>query len=393
MDDREKAALIGSVVTKRRKEAISTPMPHDGLTIAIGTAPRGLSLASETRLSKAALLYADRVVLYSSAAAMLGSAQALGGMTDDELIAFARQLGPILDADGVNGQAAIDLWEHLRAKRRRSRQEIVMLEGFKRNAREAVAGFAATANDLLEQAGGLELQVGVSAGLIEVDPLVREDDDELLGAYLGKLAEILGESGVHPLFDDETGALVREVVGQGLFEISASANRRGRQAAAATGFIARMPALPRASMDQVIEVRGELSEPLIRFRRAVIRIARMMEADLRSEDLAGETQDLYDSEVAPVLEEIAAAFTSNAYIRELLGVAFGDVKALLAEGAGLVAGVANPAHLSSLASAGLGLAGSVLSPAAVAAWKAREAREAARHEELFFLYRANASLA
>ena len=66
VSDRGKAAQVGKVIGQRRGHAVPLQRPGDGLTIAVGTSPQGLSLANEARLAKAALLYADRVVLYQS---------------------------------------------------------------------------------------------------------------------------------------------------------------------------------------------------------------------------------------------------------------------------------------------------------------------------------------
>jgi len=56
----------------------------DDVRIAITTSPSGISLASETRLLKPALLYADHVTLYSPTAALLVSTRSVGEMGEEE---------------------------------------------------------------------------------------------------------------------------------------------------------------------------------------------------------------------------------------------------------------------------------------------------------------------
>jgi len=391
LSDREKAAQIGEIIGQRREHAVPSGQPGGGLTIAVGTSPQGLSLANEARLAKAALLYADQVVLYSPSAVLLASAEQLGHLDVDGLIAFLRQVAPALGEQGA--LEACDRFEQLRRKRHKSRDEILAIERFKMMAREAASGFATAAETMLAQAGAEELQPALDAGVLRLDPLLAADSSNVAAAYLGKLGELLAQSDVHVVFDDETGGLVRAGVAEGLFEVSAGAERRGKQAAAATGFIGRMPALPRASMKQVLDVREELREPLGRFRPAVIRLARLIEGGMLSGDVAAEIQDIYDADVAPALEDIAAAFTRDAYLRELLGAAFDDVRTLLACGAGLVAGIADPAHLPALASDALGVGAAAIPIASKALYRVKAGREAARQDHLYFLYRANQELA
>jgi hypothetical protein len=390
LNDREKAAQLGEVIGQRRGRAVPSGQTGGGLTIAVGTSPQGLSLANEARLAKAALLYADQVVLYSPSAVLLASAEQLGHLDVDGLIAFIRQVAPALGEQKM--VEACDLFEQVRRKRHKSRDEILAIGRFKTIAQEAASGFATAAETMLAEAGAAELQPALDAGVLRLDPLLTPDSSDFAEAYLGKLGELLAQPDVHLVFDDETGDLVRAGVAEGLFEVSAGAERRGKQAAAATGFIGRMPALPRASMEQVLDVREELREPLGRFRPAVIRLARLIEGGMLSDDFAEEVQDIYDSEVAPALEDIAGAFTRDAYLRELLGAAFDDVKTLLACGAGLVAGIANPAHLPALASDALGVGAAAIPIASKALYRVKAGRDAARQDHLYFLYRANQEL-
>jgi hypothetical protein len=92
-DETGAAAEIGRLVTNRRGDAVRTPEPR-GLTIAIGTAAHGLTLDAETRLAKAAILYADHIILFNPTAAMLASAQHLGSLDDDQMIGFLRLMAP-----------------------------------------------------------------------------------------------------------------------------------------------------------------------------------------------------------------------------------------------------------------------------------------------------------
>src|SRR4051812_17476518 len=97
--------------------------------IAIMTAPsEGISLASEIRLLKPALLYADHVTLYSPAATLLQSTAAVG-LSTDATLELMRQVAPQLDP---NVTRSLEVYDQLRAKKHKTRSEIQTMLGFRR---------------------------------------------------------------------------------------------------------------------------------------------------------------------------------------------------------------------------------------------------------------------
>lgn len=391
--DVQLASALGQVVLAQRG-SLPARSASGGLTIAIGTYPRSsLSLDVETRLAKAALLYADRVVLYSAIATGLASLDALGRLDDDGVISFLRQVGPAIGNPTI--LEACDLYEDLRKKRNRSRQEILAAARFKKILRDSASEFAEVAYQAMESAGAADLTLAVDAGFVEIDPLIApdtEDSDAFAQAYFEKLAALLEDAHVYPLFDDETGSLLRACVAEGWLDLPPGGERRGKQAAVAADFIERMPALPRATMAEVLDVRRELSDPLERFRGAVIRLSRLVESPLLEADFQREVEDVYKSEVAPALTEIRQAFANNAYVRELAALTAEEVQKLIGAGAALTLGLAGVAHLPGLAAASVGVASTAASEAAKAAFNLKHARDEARGNQVFFLYSANKML-
>jgi hypothetical protein len=397
MDANRAARDLGHLVAQSRGRLPASTAAND-LTIAIGTSPGGLSLAADTRLSKAALLYADRVILYSPSAVMLASAEALGELDNSGMVAFLRAIAPSLEG-GSTTLRACDEYELLQRKRHRSRAEIIATIKFEQILRHAVRDLGDAGANLVQQAGGTELAVAIAAGVVEIDPLLdpvvdsRSDvPDELLHAYTRKLDSLLWDPRVYPLFDDATGDLVRSHVAEGLFKLSAGANRRGKQAATAAAFVARMPALPHASMTDVLDIRSELADARTRFRAAVIRLSKLLDSTLVGEDLAAELQDIYDAEVAPALEDIAEAFLTRAYLREFLATAAEDVRSLITQGAGITLGLAGLGHLPALTATSVGIAAAGASLATEMKLKVSRAREVGTANQLYFLYEADQRL-
>lgn len=245
-------------------------MATESLNIVIATTPTGLTLQEEIRLAKPALLYGDRVTLYSPAAMMLASAEQVAALDDDGLVEFLRLAGSAIGPEA--GQVA-DVYEQLRHKSRRSKDELQQLLGMKRLLREMAGKLQAAVLPMLQQAGADELAPAINAGLLGIDPLVSEftdDQDALVNAFVDKLRELLVSRAAYPLFDEQVGGLVRAGIDEGMFELGRTARRRGKHVGLASDFIARVPAFPEASIAESLMCatscagRSDVSERLSR---------------------------------------------------------------------------------------------------------------------------------
>lgn len=365
------------------------------LSIVISTSPgAGITLAEEIRLAKPALLYGDKVTLYSPTAAMLLSVGHIAELDDDGLMTFLEAVGPSL------GPAAPTLFAQFRAlatKRHRTRQELQALGQMKRALRQMAMEIGERYEELLEDAGAAELIPAIEAGLVEIDPIVMDehvgDDDILIKSYMDKLKSLLVARTSYPLFDEDTGTLVRAAVGEGMFDLGATAKRRGKQAATATDYITRVPAFPGATIAEVLDIRSELAKPLVRFRSAVADLSREVEAAAHDEDFAAEVADLYVTEVEPVLLELREAVETNTYLRQLLGKVSSDAKTFIAGPAVLTLGLIGWTELSAVVAAGVTTGAAATAAAAEAAVAKRQGKREAERSQLFLLYQTQELLA
>ncbi|MEJ7567441.1 MAG: hypothetical protein WKF41_04165 [Gaiellaceae bacterium] len=356
-----------------------------GLNIVVATAPAGLTLEEEIRLAKPALLYGDHVTLYSPAAMMLASAEQVAALDDDGLAEFLR-----LASDAIPGAEQLaDVYEQLRDKRRRSRAELQQLLGIKRLLREMAFDLQGTVVPMLEKAGATELVPAIEAGLLGIDPLLSEfsdDEDALISAFVEKLRDLLVGRAAYPLFDAQVGSLVRAGVDEGMFEVGATARRRGKNVGIASDLIARVPAFPEATIAEILDIREELRGPLGRFRGAVSGFAARVETAAHEEDFTAEVADLYLAEIAPVVDEIREAVKTNAYLRQLTGKARSSVDELLALGGGVTLGLMGLTDTAAVASVVVGAGAAAARVAVVAATERVDRSAAIERDRLFFLY-------
>lgn len=382
--DSQAAVTVAETLTALSPRSVRARVDGD-VEITVSTSPAGLTLAKDIKLLKPALLYADHVTLYSPTAALLSSGRAVGAMGEVGAIELLRAVGPQIQPRSVE---ALELYEQLRCLARPSKGQRRAIREMKQLLLDCAAEVAEKMHGLSAAAGITELQPALDAGLVTIDPLVRErdgGDGALERAYLERLRMLLRSGHAYPLFDDVTGDLVRAALADGVWELGTTPRRRGKQVAAAAQLMDSLPTFPQASMSEVLDVRDSLRSPLRNFRAAVIQMERDIAAAAHEPDFTGEVEELYLEKVAPALEEIHEAIRSDRYLRALMEAGVADAHTYTT--GVLAVAVALFTHIPHLAVAGTGLATSAVSAAAKAAWKRSEGKREAERHQLFFLYR------
>jgi hypothetical protein len=244
----------------------------------------------------------DHVTLLSPRARLISAASSLEGASTKDLIAvfaeFARrvpqepqvmavlpQLGPLLtviEDPLLRTLLPSDALADVEAA-------LSELESVKRSMREAVAEIEANAY-------AEELRRAEHADLLFIDSLVPEPSDrqylralrrhmrgvpwsngrgangliEVLSARVGRLLE---EGRSLPLLDGEIGDLARRGLLEGVFREGGGIRARAAHAGMAAGLLGRLPSFPLAKMDEVLDIREALRDPLVRFRSEVVEMS------------------------------------------------------------------------------------------------------------------------
>lgn len=355
------------------------------MNVVIGVAPTSkFSLENELRLIKPALLYGDRVTLYSPATSLVAMAATIGELSDDEKVDFVAEVVPTVSPDQAEDTLLVlNAFRELRRMRRRSPEQILLVEKVRRQLNVAWDIIRERMDDMVAASGANELVPAMEMGLLEVDVLLRGEDFSLeliLQEFVDRLAKSLTSDVAYPLFDDQAGSLVEAHVAEGLIVPTESADARGRQVGAAAAFMSRLPAFPAATVREILDIRNELREPLVRFRAAMIEVTQTLGARSFEGGFAGEVEQIYVEKVGPTLLEIGEAVQENRYIRELLGEATTDMKTILT--GVLTFGLTRTSDMAPLIAGGAAAA----TAAVTAAWNTAAERRRIRQQHFYLLY-------
>lgn len=328
-----------------------------------------ITVAPELELVKAALLYGDRVVLISPTTTMLLGVEALEHFSPTQQIELIRQVAPyLMEANDLRGfQSGIEQIDELLKVTSGARSPASRLVRGK--LQQALAPAKTQLVDVVSELSSRsaldQLAAARAAGLVEIDSMDPGNAVNLLAwcviaaklaergrqqssgyvsqmmeTFMAKLSTHLSSGREYLIFDEAIAGLVDAAIREGLLKPAKGPAGRSAQAMAASALMDRLPTFPGATVDEVVDIRSELSVPLTQFRGAMASVAKDFTSEAWERGFEDEVQDAWVGTVHPALESIEAAVQDN---RSLLAIASGVVGAgkasfpgLLLVGAGLM---------------------------------------------------------
>ncbi|HVF14199.1 MAG TPA: hypothetical protein VM942_06335, partial [Acidimicrobiales bacterium] len=281
------------------------------------------SLEPAAELLKAAIVYGDEVLLHSPTAILLASVATLSNLSPADLIPVMRGVAPSLGDAGtafarqmdeldstLGSDSAKALMQLLLDPTPGMRDLLATLDGEAANQleenshqlREVQQELDRVVEEQLESAGVASVMPAIDAGLLKLAPVDATED--LFDGYIDALWSILRDPRYFPLFDDQIADLVDAAVRVGMLNPSSKMRARGRQAGVATGFLARLPTFPRASMDEIVDIRAELDRPLVRFRAEMVNVADGLGVEAFEPEFDQAAEEAWMSKVHPALLEL-----------------------------------------------------------------------------------------
>jgi hypothetical protein len=408
--------------SKKRRGRAGPPPTSAAPKVHVKVAVADTDLRVATRLVKPAVLYADRVTIYSPAASMMSAVAELGRVTDPrqqllltlEIVKEVPQLaGQLHVPDETLEQLKAFLTVDPRLVRRigalhGARDQIDQLYdqlgGLDSIWQQQMPEAIANAKDTL---GADELLVAVQAGAVKIadlgdtptseviaDSLRRATGvstgtslDDLILGFTARIVEMLGEHRTFPLLDAQSSGLVRALEKEAALAPSPHALHRGAEVASAASFMGYVPYFPDLPMDEVLDLRKSLSKPLVRFRGALSKLSREFESRPIDEAFEAEVEDTWRTQVAPALADIREALAEHGLLSEAASIALGDPRRLVVEAGGVLAAAHGEVlSLSALLTTGLAAGLPLADIAGRALQQSREAKRGARKSAFYFLH-------
>ncbi len=365
---------------KKRKRAHNRPhVPqvksrgNESFRMVVAANPgTGVTVAPELDLVKAALLYGDTVTLISPVTTMLLGVEALQRFSTHRQIELMRRVAPVLlPAEEVPGfeQGVEHIDQFLRTTARGSTGAaralraglLQQLQPMQEQLSNAVKGIGheagideltnARATGILQienadPGDAMDLLVACIVSAKLADAAQQLDDSHMkriITTFVQKLSKHLSSGREYLIFDEPIASLTQAAIREGVFSPAKGPAGRSAQAMTASALMGRLPTFPTASVDEVLDIRTELTPSLTQFRASMVTISKTFTSAAWEEDFEDEVHDAWVESVLPAVEAIDASVQDNS---SLLALANG------------VAGAANMSY-PGLAIAAAGLLGHV----------------------------------
>lgn len=276
-----------------------------------------ISLETELRMVRSALLYADRVELIAPSVSMVWALRPLADVSDDNVLRRIASLDPRTFV--ALGMPATHVTEAKKMMRRAARQRpgSAFREQMEREWLPVVGAMREQANLALtaDDAATFDLALKSGALVIHGEKFTYDGDtDEQVDWFIGQIEAGLADPSSALMLDSFTAERVRQE--KALSFSGEGTAARSRRATLGTGLIERLPAFPDAPMALVLEARDELEEGRAKYRSATKTLAATLESHALEETLPHEIDEVWNDEVRPALESLDKSVSATQLARE-----------------------------------------------------------------------------
>lgn len=280
----------------------------------------------ETELVKAAILYGDRVDLFSVGFSFFTDVDVeIEHMTPGGFMEMAVAAGLVdpatLTPETIallsNAQAVAESPMVPSEMREAMAAWPIQFETSRREMRDAV-------DKLLAEWGGEELAQAHRAGKVKIHRLVESLDGAEIAenapqAVLDHLERLSkpGHPPTYPLLTGQMADLMGAAIREGVVGADGAFDRRLRKAGFANGLIARVPNFGAARLDEITDIRTTLNNPLTRFRGEVASFSTAIASAPGTPDYEAEVDEFWLERIQPALQNLDEAVREDRYMTRL----------------------------------------------------------------------------
>lgn len=361
-------------------------MTTNDLHITIGIHPTGnIDLQQDIKLVKAALLYADKVKIYSPTLSTLQLVMQLGGLSQNEQLHFFEMVVPYLmpSSQARPIKAMLKKLRNIRALQVREIQAIrANLFSQSANVWDELKNVIV---NMAETAGMQEIATALNSGTLEIHQFssqadnlhmmrfvadcvarasgkqlpmyeqkaIKNRNDQVSKEFVEGVLNAVSSGATYPLFDTSTGYLVQSYQQVKPIIFTDASQNRARHIALANDLFQRLPVFDLASTYDVLLIRGELDKYLVRFRSSIVGFASSVASSPWDVDFDKDVELIFRKEIAPVVLDLEEEIKSNKFLAQLARK-FVDKPLLMAPGTALSLALSQITNLPHEIAIGLG---------------------------------------
>ncbi len=295
---------------------------NNDFNFTVAICPNNINLDREMAYIKSALLYADSVSLISPIAYLYFQLTDERNQNNEraalqlikKVMPFCQSADPILCQQY---EPVIKEFEKILLGKKYKSIPMVLKLQIKRELKK----FAVGINDVLKQNIGNNVCEDISLLVKQKKVKIQEFDHSLADAdgcileFFQKLKTSISHA--YPLFDEQSNNLMGAATKTGIIDMSKVDKYKATHAGVADRILTRLPSFEYSTIDEILDIRKELTEPLVRFRSKMLRYTDNIQSLPWDKSFESECYLLYDKEIAPAILEIDELTRDNSFIKNL----------------------------------------------------------------------------
>ena len=369
-----------------------------GFDFTVAITPSLQNIDRELQYVKSALLYADKVTLISPLVYLYTQLSTRGNRFDEKaLIRILNYVLPLCEEETETyrqGKSVIDQMSAIVF----SKQYKAIPMTRKLELRKILNDAAKLIDDRLLQMIGAEQSHQLN-DLLRSDKLILKKFEHSLADTNGCVSEYFEmlKASVHdtfPLFDEVSNNLMALAVKSRIIRLSDTDCRKITHAGVSDNIIHRLPSFDSASVDEILDIRKELTNPLVRFRSKMLEYSDNIQAMPWDKDFTDECTILYEKEITPAILEIEERTKATGFVKNLAKSVITDgnfLKSTVGLAVGIAAaGVISPFRVAVSADAAIIATGGAWAVQKIATTyeECHKAKRETEKNDLYFYYQA-----
>jgi len=346
------------------------------------------------------LLYADHIELVSLRTVIIGSMLQVGIASEPDVIDIMvglddnmlRYMNGGEDVDPTFRSTLSKVAAYMRLPGGLNRHMDRAAEMMRETLAPTMEQFRSNALNMFEDSELAELVPAFQSGIVELSRSGITDDvdnDQSMENWAEIIKTRLGDPTKRVLLDDRLGDLVTAMIDEGHVRLPELGPQHLGEASIGPGRIARLPAVPQAPTDELLDLRTDMQSPLVRYRAEVAKMAReISNPSAFGIERQADIDQLWLERVDPALSDLRDGFAEHSLVKELARSTGRDMRTVITMGTGgsVFVGLELVTSLNAWVAAAAGAGPVVAGIFGNAAVSRGEARRTLERHELFFLY-------
>jgi len=299
--------------------------------ITIGSSPQHSTepgctkyLEHDLQLIKAALLYADKVEVCSPMGNLIHSINSVRKLAKSSSFPDKiKLLDKILEYNFGRPELAnfLKALKLLDSKKHLNKDEILIKKKFVKEIDKIYVDFQQKDFEMSEGDQIKDILRLYENGLIDYYffNVEKENINEfLLEQFSNFISKAINDPYSYALLDDLSGRFIDTQISSGVLKISPSDIEKNKQVSLASHLFERLPNFDLASIDEIIDIRTELSSYLTKFRASMIELGDQIKNSPWSGEFVKDTEKIFRKNIQPSIAEIEEVIKTKTYLKALV---------------------------------------------------------------------------